>query len=206
LTRDVKFDREGAGLNGIAAGGVKADDNAILNFARIGAGPRVEADVERIGFGWYASFGRAQSISLCLTPFVVIPTERSDEEPLFWYRKPSTPQEHRDKRKEGRKPQAEAPMPVRTYYVYILSSASGVLYTGVTGNLRRRVDEHKQKAPPGFASTYNVHRLVYFETFAGAFAAINRETQIKKYRREKKIALIQAMNPRWTDLSAGWFA
>jgi putative endonuclease len=87
------------------------------------------------------------------------------------------------------------------YHVYILSSASAVLYTGVTRHLEGRVSEHKGKLIPGFTNTYHVDRLVYFEPFNTANAAIAREKQLKRWRRSKKIALIEKMNPQWRDLS-----
>jgi putative endonuclease len=85
--------------------------------------------------------------------------------------------------------------------VYILASRrDGVLYTGVTGNLVKRVWEHKQGITGGFSAKYHVHRLVWYELGACMEAAIKREKQIKAGSREKKIALIQSMNPEWRDL------
>ncbi|MFO7956767.1 MAG: GIY-YIG nuclease family protein [Candidatus Brocadiia bacterium] len=94
---------------------------------------------------------------------------------------------------------------MRKYYVYIMTNRSGTLYTGVTGDLRRRVHEHKAKVHPGFTRKYNIDRLVYFESTNDADAALAREKQIKGWLREKKIALIEIRNPDWEDLSAGWF-
>jgi putative endonuclease len=93
---------------------------------------------------------------------------------------------------------------VRDYYVYILASASGVLYIGVTNDLTRRVFEHREKLVPGFTGRYNVTRLVYFEWFAGIHDAIAREKQLKGWRREKKLELIKKTNPQWNDLSRLW--
>jgi putative endonuclease len=93
----------------------------------------------------------------------------------------------------------------KTYYVYILASQSKVLYTGVTGNLAGRVSQHQRKQLPGFTAKYNVNRLVYFEEYAQIQAAIAREKQIKGWLRAKKVALIEANNPEWQDLSADWF-
>jgi putative endonuclease len=90
----------------------------------------------------------------------------------------------------------------RTYYVYILSSRSRTIYTGVTNNLRRRIAEHRSGVVPGFASKYKISRLVHFEMFADIRDAILREKQIKKWRREEKIALIESRNPTWADLAA----
>ena len=90
-------------------------------------------------------------------------------------------------------------------YVYILANPfSRVLYTGITGDLVRRVWEHKTKSIPGFTADYNVTALVYFEEFDGPKAAISREKQIKGWSRDKKLALITSVNPEFDDLSAGW--
>ena len=87
------------------------------------------------------------------------------------------------------------------YYVYILSNKhKNVLYVGVTNNLKRRVQEHKDKLVPGFTKKYNVDRLMYFETFSYIVQAIDREKQIKKYSREKKDNLIDDKNSDWEDL------
>jgi len=90
---------------------------------------------------------------------------------------------------------------VKTYSVYIMASASGVLYIGVTNDLDRRVFEHKKKRVPGFSARYNIHKLVYFETFGDVRAAITREKQLKGWLRARKVALIESTNPQWTDLS-----
>ena len=89
----------------------------------------------------------------------------------------------------------------RRYYVYIMASISGVLYVGVTGFLVTRVLQHKSGQTDGFTRRYRVHKLVYYETFRYVNNAIARETEIKKWRREKKIALIEAQNPHWMDLA-----
>ncbi|NOZ95243.1 MAG: GIY-YIG nuclease family protein [Acidobacteria bacterium] len=94
----------------------------------------------------------------------------------------------------------------KTYFVYMLSSRGGVLYVGVTGNLVRRVLQHRHHAVPGFTARYNVTRLVYFEATNSIKAAICREKQIKRWRREKKERLIRRMNPEWRDLAAHWYA
>jgi putative endonuclease len=91
------------------------------------------------------------------------------------------------------------------YYVYIMTNVSRTLYTGVTNNLERRVYEHKCKLVPGFTNQYNITRLVYFETTPDVIAAVAREKQIKGWRRSKKVALIESVNPLWEDLSTGWF-
>jgi len=93
--------------------------------------------------------------------------------------------------------------PPRTYFVCILSSDRGVLYVGVTNDLRRRLAEHQQGAVQGFTSRYRVHRLVYFEQTEDIRSAIEREKQIKAWRREKKLALIRETNPKFEDLTDG---
>lgn len=92
----------------------------------------------------------------------------------------------------------------KQYYVYILTNHSRTFYVGMTNNLERRVYEHKHKLIDGFTKRYNISISVYYEAFADAIEAITREKQVKDWRREKKIALIEAMNPTWADLSAAW--
>ncbi len=94
----------------------------------------------------------------------------------------------------------------KQFYVYIMTNRprSHVLYTGITGNLPRRVFEHKNKLVAGFTWRYNLTRLVYYESFAYPYAAIDREKEIKGWRRSKKIRLIESMNPHWYDLAAHW--
>jgi putative endonuclease len=94
---------------------------------------------------------------------------------------------------------------MKTYYVYIASSYSQVLYVGMTNDLLRRMYEHRTKSNDGFTKAYNVRRLVYFEETASVTAAIAREKQIKGWLRRKKISLIESMNPKWDDLAADWF-
>jgi putative endonuclease len=96
-------------------------------------------------------------------------------------------------------------MKERQYWVYILSSVSGVLYIGVTNDIERRVWEHRQKTVPGFSAKYNTTRLVHSEEFGYINDAIAREKQLKGWRREKKVALINEENPRWVDLAEEWF-
>jgi len=95
-------------------------------------------------------------------------------------------------------------MSERRYWVYIMASRSLTLYIGVTGNLQRRVAQHKNRSFDGFTAQYNIDRLVYFEPYHYINNAINREKQLKRWRREKKLALIKSMNPTWIDLSADW--
>ena len=89
----------------------------------------------------------------------------------------------------------------KTFHVYLLASDSGVLYTGMTNDLARRIREHKEKKVPGFTQKYNVTKLIWFEAHGRATSAIAREKQIKGWSRAKKIALIEASNPHWKELS-----
>ncbi|MBM3131288.1 MAG: GIY-YIG nuclease family protein [Chloroflexi bacterium] len=93
---------------------------------------------------------------------------------------------------------------MKQYYVYIMANRTRMLYTGVTNNLERRVYEHKNRIIPGFTSRYNITRLVYQEVYTDIRDAIAREKQIKGWLRAKKIALIEAVNPKWNDLSEEW--
>ena len=89
----------------------------------------------------------------------------------------------------------------RFYFIYILINKSNkVLYTGVTSNLKKRIQEHKQKLVKGFTSKYNIDRLVYFEVFDDIKLAIQREKQIKAGSRIKKIILVETNNPEYRDL------
>ena len=86
-------------------------------------------------------------------------------------------------------------------FVYLMASRKdGTLYLGVTRDLVRRVYQHKTKATPGFTSRYDVDRLVWFETYDDPVTAIEREKDIKKWRREWKVRLIEETNPDWRDL------
>jgi putative endonuclease len=90
------------------------------------------------------------------------------------------------------------------YYVYIIASRTHVLYTGITDNLQRRVTEHRAALTPGFTASYRCNRLVWYEQYQYVNNALNREKQIKRWRRAKKIWLIERMNPTWADLSEAW--
>ena len=91
---------------------------------------------------------------------------------------------------------------MRDYYVYILTNGRNkLLYIGVTNDLRRRVQEHKHKLLDGFTADYGIDKLVYYEVCHSAEDAIRREKQLKKWSREKKVALIERLNPYWKDLS-----
>jgi len=89
----------------------------------------------------------------------------------------------------------------RHYYFYILTNRSGTLYTGMTGNLERRLDEHREHVVPGFTTKYKIDRLVYFEQTTDVYAAKERERQIKAWTRAKRVALINSTNPKWLDLA-----
>jgi putative endonuclease len=87
------------------------------------------------------------------------------------------------------------------YSVYMLASKRyGTLYIGVTGDLGRRIHEHREKLTPGFTSRYGVHRLVWYETYDDPRDAIAREKALKTWRRDWKIRLIEDVNPLWQDL------
>ena len=89
------------------------------------------------------------------------------------------------------------------YYVYILTTKNNTaLYIGITNDLRRRMFEHKSETIPGFTQKYHVHKLVYYETTSDPSVAIAREKQLKGWRRDKKIALIETKNPDWSDLTS----
>ena len=91
------------------------------------------------------------------------------------------------------------------FYVYILTNVNGnVMYIGITNNLKRRLYEHKNGIFEGFTKRYHVDKLVYYEHFFNIRDAIAREKQLKGWRREKKDALVETMNPDWNDLSETW--
>ena len=93
---------------------------------------------------------------------------------------------------------------MKTYFVYLIASRSRTLYCGVTNDIERRVAQHRNGTFGGFTSQYRCTRLVWVEHFGFIEAAISREKEIKGWRREKKVALIEGENPTWEDLSAGW--
>jgi len=92
------------------------------------------------------------------------------------------------------------------YFVYIVCSISGTLYIGMTNSIYRRALEHKRGEIEGFAAKYHCTRLVYYESFDDVTKAIDREKQLKRWVRRKKIALIESRNPRWQDLAEHWGA
>ena len=92
------------------------------------------------------------------------------------------------------------------YYIYILASKiRGTLYIGVTNDLQRRVYEHKMGIKKGFTQKYGVHKLMYFETFQNIEEAITREKNMKKWKRDWKIKLIEKENIKWSDLAKDWY-
>jgi putative endonuclease len=95
---------------------------------------------------------------------------------------------------------------VHRYYLYILTNKkNGTLYVGVSNNLERRMFEHKNKLVEGFTKKYELDKLVYFEAYQYVNDAIKREKNMKKWKRQWKINLIEKDNPNWDDLSSDWF-
>jgi len=95
--------------------------------------------------------------------------------------------------------------PMKTYFVYVMSNESKMIYVGVTNSMRHRVALHKKKLVAGFTQRYNLYKLVHYETFPDIRRAIAREKQLKGWLRTKKVALIVSHNPNWNDLAADWF-
>jgi putative endonuclease len=90
-------------------------------------------------------------------------------------------------------------------YVYILGSKGGMLYVGMTNDLQRRVLEHKAKAVEGYTSKYSIDRLLFFEEFNHPIDALGAEKAIKGWVKRRKLDLIRSVNPKFEDLSEGWF-
>lgn len=90
------------------------------------------------------------------------------------------------------------------FWVYIMTSSTGTLYIGMTGFVDTRIFQHKSGEIDGFTKKYKCDRLVYYEEYDDVYAAKHRERQLKGWRREKKIALIEKMNPRRADLAENW--
>jgi putative endonuclease len=90
------------------------------------------------------------------------------------------------------------------FWVYIMSTNSGTLYIGMTGFVDTRIFQHKSGEMDGFTKKYECKRLVYYERYDDVYVAKRRERQLKGWRRDKKIALIEKMNPRWEDLAEHW--
>ena len=91
------------------------------------------------------------------------------------------------------------------FYIYILASESGTLYTGFTNNLERRIHEHKNNLIEGFTKKYSCNKLVYYEHHQYVNNALAREKEIKDWKREKKEELIRTLNPQWNDLHDSLF-
>ncbi|MSU75237.1 MAG: GIY-YIG nuclease family protein [Candidatus Magasanikbacteria bacterium] len=87
-----------------------------------------------------------------------------------------------------------------SFYVYIMASVTRILYVGVTNDLVRRAEEHRDGTNEGFTKKYQTHKLVYYEYWTDIKSAIHREKELKGWRRSKKIALIQNDNPTWRDI------
>ena len=95
---------------------------------------------------------------------------------------------------------------MRKFYVYIMTNKENkVLYVGTTRDLENRVSEHKLKIIEGFTSKYNINKLIYYEEFELAVDAFAREKQLKKWRRSKKVWLVNTLNLEWIDLSRDWY-
>ncbi len=92
-----------------------------------------------------------------------------------------------------------------TYYVYILSSKGNTLYTGMTNDLARRLQQHKTGQGGTFTRRYSIGRLVYYEEYGDVYDALAREKQIKGWTRARKLELVETLNPKFEDLSTGWF-
>jgi putative endonuclease len=93
----------------------------------------------------------------------------------------------------------------RYYCVYIMGSLSGTLYVGFSGNLRKRVFQHKFHHFEGFTNEYDVTRLLYWESYDDVYKALARETQLKGWSPAKKIGPIVRRNPHWKDLAGDWY-
>ena len=102
----------------------------------------------------------------------------------------------------GLEPGIQVSMAERRYYVYVLASErNGTLYVGVTNDIARRLEEHRNRLVPGFTRKYGINRLVHCELFESVSAAIQREKTLKKWPRKWKLDLIESTNPQWRDLS-----
>jgi len=93
----------------------------------------------------------------------------------------------------------------KRWYVYIITNYKNtVLYIGVTNNLQRRINEHRQGIGSKFSKKYRLYKLIWFEEFTSPLEAIATEKRLKGWRREKKVRLIEEKNPQWKDLSKMW--
>jgi putative endonuclease len=90
---------------------------------------------------------------------------------------------------------------MKSYYVYIMANKSKMTYIGITSNLSRRVQEHKNKSIGGYTSKYNLTKLVYYEIMTDVYQALKREKQLKNWHRQWKVNLIEQVNKHWEDLA-----
>lgn len=96
------------------------------------------------------------------------------------------------------------PGTMKNFFIYILAShKNGTIYIGVTSDLHRRIQQHKSGTADGFTKKYRVDRLVYFETTPDTYVALQREKQLKEWRRKWKLELIEKVNPEWRELAIG---
>jgi enoyl-CoA hydratase len=94
---------------------------------------------------------------------------------------------------------------VKSYFIYIMAGIRRAIYIGFTGRLEARVKQHKEgEYPDSFSANYQCHKLVYYEIYSSPHSALARETELKGWKREKKIALIESVNPKWVDFAADW--
>ena len=115
--------------------------------------------------------------------------------PLAWNRRDVIPG-----RRIAASPESISPADTAMYVYLLASRKHGTLYVGVTNDLVRRVSEHRAQIRPGFTERYSVHRLVWYEHYDDAINAIAREKELKKWRRDWKVNLIERSNPEWVDL------
>ena len=95
---------------------------------------------------------------------------------------------------------------MENFFVYIITNKNQrVLYIGITNTLEKRLWQHRHKEAKGFSTRYHLSHLLYYEPFSNPRSAIEREKQLKGWRRKKKVKLIETMNPRWPDLSEALF-
>lgn len=97
-------------------------------------------------------------------------------------------------------------MKTKRYFVYVVANIQRTIYIGVTSNLEQRIQQHRAKTFAGFTAQYGLTMLIYFEEFGDIRDAIDREKQLKGFRRAKKVALIELQNPQWEDLAGDWFS
>ena len=94
---------------------------------------------------------------------------------------------------------------MRQYFIYIMTNGVGQLFVGMTNDLMLRINDHREKLVEGFAKKNSITMLVYYEATNDILAAISREKQLKRWSPSQKNALVESMNPQWSDLSAGWY-